>query len=121
MWHNQYSGTWNSKSFAYLGEVSPATMCTAGNGVGENDLGVRLADITGNGRADYLCMVPDSQVTGYLNGGLQGGTINWDNVGQIKLETGYDRANVRFNDVNGKSWKATLARWNANFTATLFR
>jgi len=96
-------------------------MCTAGNGVGENDLGVRLADITGNGRADYLCMVPDSQVTGYLNGGLQGGTINWDNVGQIKLETGYDRANVRFNDVNGKSWKATLARWNANFTATLFR
>jgi hypothetical protein len=42
-------------------------------------------------------------------------------VGQIKLETGYDRANVRFNDVNGKSWKATLAGWNANFTATLFR
>ena len=82
-------------------------MCTTaeggGNGVGESDFGVRFADLTGNGRADYLCLLQDSQVTGYLNNGLTNGVIGWSNVGQIKLETGYDRANVRFNDVNGKS------------------
>lgn len=102
MWHNQYTGAWNSDSFVYLGVVSASTMCPAGNGVGENDLGVRFADLTGSGRADYLCLLPDSQVTGYLNEGLVGGVIQWNNVGQIKLKTGYDRANVRFGDVNGK-------------------
>ena len=80
----------------------------AGNGVGENDLGVRFADLTGNGRADYLCLIQDSQVTGYLNNGMKNGVIGWSNVGQIKFATGYDRANVRFNDVNGKSQYCVL-------------
>lgn len=70
-------------------------------GVGEQDWGARFADLTGNGKADYLCTEVDIRVTGYLNGGLSGSVIQWDDVGQIKLVTGYDRANVRFNDVDG--------------------
>lgn len=70
----------------------------------ENDHGVRFADLTGDGKADYLCIEPNGRVTGYLNRGMtSSGQIAFEDVGQIKLATNYDRQNVRFNDVNGEN------------------
>ena len=70
----------------------------------ENDLGVRFADLTGDGKADYLCIEKSGLVTGYLNQGMtSSGQMTFEDVGQVKLATNYDRQNVRFNDFNGKN------------------
>jgi hypothetical protein len=59
---------------------------------------VRFADITGNGRSDYLCIAPNGKVKGYVqkdDGAIQA-------IPQIKFaETDKDRANFRWADVNG--------------------
>lgn len=72
-------------------------------GVIENDLGVRFADLTGDGKADYLCIWPNGRVDGYLNRGMSStGQVSFENVNQIKSVTNYDRQNICFHDVNGK-------------------
>lgn len=53
--------------------------------------------LSGDGRADYLCIKLDGDIIGWLN--LASG---WKYVGQVKFSTGWDRANLRFADVNGK-------------------
>ena len=58
---------------------------------------VRFADLTGNGRADYLCIAPD----GHVKGSVQNNDGSFTNVGQIKVSADKDRANLRFADVNG--------------------
>ncbi|KAF2112802.1 hypothetical protein BDV96DRAFT_497426 [Lophiotrema nucula] len=95
MWRNTYSGG-SVPKFEYKGQVVGGSRCTQGWGLGLYDLGLRFADIDGDKRVDYLCMEPDTRTTGYLNkaSGLQ-------DVQQIKLSTGFDRANHRWADVNG--------------------
>lgn len=100
MWLNTYDGS--SWKFIDKGVVSGGVRCTQGYGTVENDLGVRFADLTNDGKADYLCIEPNGRVTGYLNRGMApSGQVTFEDVGQIKLATNYDRQNVRFNDVNG--------------------
>lgn len=60
-------------------------------------MAVRFADITGNNRADYLCIEPDGRTTGFL----QQDDGSFQNAGQIKVSDGYDRANFRYADVDG--------------------
>lgn len=60
-------------------------------------MAVRFADLTGNKRADYLCLAPDGMVSGYLH--QDDGSFK--SVGQIKVAEGHDRAMIRFADVNG--------------------
>jgi hypothetical protein len=46
--HNAANGVW---SFTNLGIVSGSAKCTEGYGIGLTDLGVRFADVTGDGKA----------------------------------------------------------------------
>jgi hypothetical protein len=57
---------------------------------------VRFADISGDGRADYLCFRKDGQIYGTLNR-----ANGWEYLDQVKFADGKDRANLRFADVNG--------------------
>jgi len=58
---------------------------------------VRFADITGNGRADYLCIEKDGRVSGFT----QDDDGTWTHIPQIKFTDGKDRANLRWADING--------------------
>ncbi|KUJ11379.1 uncharacterized protein LY89DRAFT_739567 [Mollisia scopiformis] len=77
VWLNNYpsTGKWD---WTYLSNPAPGVTCSEKRGLGRDDLAVRVADITGNGRADYLCIQPDSTVS-----------------------IGKDRANLRWADVDG--------------------
>lgn len=103
MWQNNWNPSTRSWTFSDKGVVSGSASCTTGYGLIENDLGVRFADLTGDGRADYLCIWPNGVVYGYLNRGVSTtGQISLEDVGQIKSVTNYDRQNIRFADVNGR-------------------
>ncbi|OBT86293.1 hypothetical protein VE02_05585 [Pseudogymnoascus sp. 03VT05] len=79
-------------------EISvPHVECEYKRGIGLEDLAVQFADLTGNGRADYLCLHPDGTVKGYLH--EDNGDMTWR--GQLKFTEAKDRANLRFADVNG--------------------
>lgn len=60
-------------------------------------MAVRFADITGNGRTDYLCIEKDGRVSGFT----QDDNAVWTHVPQIKFPEGKDRANLRWADING--------------------
>lgn len=60
-------------------------------------MAVRFADITGNNLADYLCIAPDSTVTGFVHQDDD----TWEQIDQIKVSITKDRANLRWADVNG--------------------
>ncbi|KAH8886549.1 hypothetical protein GQ53DRAFT_657685 [Thozetella sp. PMI_491] len=101
MWLNNWDGSSRTWKFVDQGIVSGSAGCSQGYGVIENDLGVRFADLTGDKKADYLCIEKNGHVTGYLNRGMSSGKVNFEDIGQIKIATNYDRQNVRWNDVNG--------------------
>ncbi|GFP57140.1 multidomain esterase [Trichoderma asperellum] len=94
LWHNDYDAATKNLKFSNQGVKSGSASCTQGWGVGIFDRGMRLVDIDGDGRADILCLEPDGRITAWLNtaAGLQ-------NVGQVKFSEGWDRANIRFADV----------------------
>ncbi|KAL2202779.1 hypothetical protein CC79DRAFT_1344773 [Sarocladium strictum] len=96
VWLNDYptKKTWNG---AFREISAPGLSCDRRRGLGINDLAVRFADLTGNGRADYLCIAPD----GHVKGSVQNNDGSFTNVGQIKVSADKDRANLRFADVNG--------------------
>lgn len=58
---------------------------------------VRFADLTGNGRADYLCIEPDGRVSGAVHNNDD----SFELINQIKFSEAKDRANLRWADVNG--------------------
>ncbi|KAH8886185.1 family 3 carbohydrate esterase, partial [Thozetella sp. PMI_491] len=96
VWINNYpeTGNWD---WTYLSNPAPGVTCSQKRGLGMFDLAVRFADITGNKRADYLCIEPDTRITGYTHND----DGSFTNVGQIKVSIDKDRANLRFADVNG--------------------
>jgi hypothetical protein len=63
----------------------------------------RANEISGDGRADYLCIAVDGSATGYLNiaDANQPSGVGFTFVGQVKHDEGKDRANIRFYDVTG--------------------
>lgn len=77
-------------------------------------VGVRFADITGNRRADYLCIEPNSRITGYVH--KDDGS--WEHIDQIKVSIDKDRANLRFADVNGDGKDDLL--WIEKFSGDTF-
>lgn len=77
-------------------------------------MAVRFADITGNNRADYLCIEKDGRVSGFVHNDDD----SWENVGQIKFADGKDRANLRWADVNGDGRDDML--WSEKFTGDAY-
>lgn len=68
-----------------------------------------LALYSGNGRPDYLCMEKDGRTKAYLHG--TDGSFTWQP--QVKQSDGYDRANLRFADVDGDGLADLL--WSDKF------
>lgn len=96
MWRNTYKpGSSTVPTFAYQAGIVTGGRCTEGWGTGVFDLGLRFADIDGDGRVDYLCMDKTGRTTGYLNR-----KDEFFNIGQIKFSEGFDRANHRWADVS---------------------
>ena len=68
VWLNRYGTTNDFNSWTYRGDFGPAAdqpRCPQrGNEL--HDLGVRFADITGNGKVDMLCLEKDGRTFRYL-------------------------------------------------------
>jgi lysophospholipase L1-like esterase len=96
-----------SRDAAFVSGWQPVGQLATGN-VGINSIlypegaGVRLADMNGDGRDDYLWVHPISgAVTLYINGGYStNGGVQWISKGQIATGVG-DGAGVIFADING--------------------
>jgi lysophospholipase L1-like esterase len=72
------------------------------SGIGDG-AGVRFADITGDGRADYIWISKDGDITAYVNNGPGGdGGWNWAPLGSVTrgLDKG-TRDSIRFADLDG--------------------
>ncbi|KAK7216223.1 hypothetical protein V2G26_004226 [Clonostachys chloroleuca] len=96
VWINNFpsTGKWD---WTHLSNPAPSLSCSQKRGLGIHDLAVRFADLTGNKRADYLCIEPNSRVTGFV----QNDDGSFEDAGQIKVSISKDRANLRWADVNG--------------------
>ena len=85
------------------------------SGIGRDGAGVRFADWSGDGKAEYLYVENDGAVITYLNGGPRfsgpddAGSINWLPQKQSAIGVGGTRANTAFADVNGNG------RWDVSF------
>ncbi|UCK59347.1 hypothetical protein AFCA_002165 [Aspergillus flavus] len=88
IWLNKWSDNAQGDYFQYKGVLTGNARCTQGWGVGLYDLGLRFADLDGDGRADYLCMDPDGRTDGWLNKGEN----SFESIGQVKRSEHYDRA-----------------------------
>ncbi|KAK7432202.1 hypothetical protein QQZ08_001147 [Neonectria magnoliae] len=106
---NQYpqTGKWE---WTHLTNPAPGLTCKYKRGLATFDLSVRFAGLTGNSRADYLCIAPDGTVSGYLHQD-NGGFVD---AGQIKFAVGKDRANLRWADVDGDGLEDML--WIEKFS-----
>lgn len=72
-------------------------------GQGDGD-GVVFADITGDGRADYIWISPEGQVEAWINGGpgAPGQPWKWDSAGTIaRAEGAGSRGTLQWGDLNG--------------------
>ncbi|KAI3398912.1 hypothetical protein diail_8235 [Diaporthe ilicicola] len=96
VWMNRIKTT-GSFNWEYVGNPAPQLSCDQKRGVGINDLAVRFADLSGNGRPDYLCMEKDGRTKGYLHNSDGSFTL----IPQFKKTDNFDRANYRWADVNG--------------------
>jgi hypothetical protein len=86
--------------------------------IGGYGAGIRLADLDGDGRDDYISVGPNGEAVAYLNGGANGDTWAWTYVcftslystltradyskqGEIAIGVGAKRHQVQFADMNG--------------------
>ncbi|KAH7375470.1 hypothetical protein B0T11DRAFT_345463, partial [Plectosphaerella cucumerina] len=98
----------------HLANPAPALFCNQKRGLGIFDLAVQFADITGSGRADYLCIEKNGRVSGWT----QASSGAWTYQDQIKSAKGHDRANLRWADVNGDGRADTI--WTEKFSGDGF-
>ncbi|KAK4167804.1 CE3 protein [Cladorrhinum sp. PSN259] len=88
-------------TFESIGEVTPAH-------AGFSAADVRIADIDGDGRADYCLINADSNILCSRNGG-QGDSFNWQGFAApdtlrdviFNQKPGIDKAGIFFGDING--------------------
>ncbi|KAH6611487.1 hypothetical protein Trco_001507 [Trichoderma cornu-damae] len=118
LWHNDYDAGAKTLKFSNQGVKSGGATCTQGWGVGIFDRGMRLADVDGDGRADILCVELDGRVTAWLNTATASGLLN---VGQIKFSEGWDRANIRFADVEASGRADLIHLDKYTGAATMFK
>lgn len=78
----------------------PQGIITLGNGVGTGPE-IRLADLNGDGRDDYLNVHKDGSVHAYVNGGGTPNNWIWHDYGTIAGGVGVAGRNVMFADING--------------------
>ncbi|KAL2819388.1 hypothetical protein BJX63DRAFT_428611 [Aspergillus granulosus] len=93
VWRNRIKET-GSYNWEYHFDGTPS--CNEKRGIGFFDRPVHMADITGNGMADYLCVEPDGRTWGYVHD-----SNGWEYMDQIKFAEDRDRANLQWADVNG--------------------
>jgi lysophospholipase L1-like esterase len=79
---------------------------------------VRFADFDGDGRADYLRILPGGAVVVYLNRGGDGNG-GWVNDGQVATGLSADPEQVRFADFDGDG-KADYLRYTASGAVTVY-
>ncbi len=77
----------------------PQGTLTLGNGHSQDQ--VRLADLNGDGRDDYLTVNDDGSVDAYVNGGGKPGNWVWYDYGRIAGGVGAPGREVMFADING--------------------
>ncbi|KAJ5496833.1 hypothetical protein N7463_008820 [Penicillium fimorum] len=95
LWRNRIKDT-GDFNWAYTANPAPGVHCSEKRGLGFFDRPVHLADISGNGKSDYLCVEKDGRVSGYVHT-----NDGWDHIDQIKSAEDKDRANMQWADVNG--------------------
>jgi hypothetical protein len=96
LWRNRIKETGNF-NWEYHENPAPALHCPERRGVGFFDRPVHFADISGNGKADFLCVEKDGRSWGFL----QGDNGSWEHIDQYKFSEGKDRANLQWADVDG--------------------
>lgn len=96
LWRNLYksTGKWD---WEHIANPAPDLYCSETRGVGIFDLPVKFADISGNGRGDYLCMEKDGRTWGFIHNSDD----TWEYIDQFKYSEQKDRANLHWADVNG--------------------
>lgn len=102
MWRNTYEAGKTMPTFEAPMRVVNSDLCPQPIVNGNLfDLAVRFGDLDGDKRVDYICMFPDGRSLGWLNTphGLQ--TMPSMNPHQIKIAEGFERADMRWADVNG--------------------
>jgi hypothetical protein len=93
-----WKNNWDGSNFNFARQsVNGGPYCREKRGLGYNDQPVHFADISGEGKADLLCMQPSGRVTGWINDD----SYSMRSVGQVKFSQELDRANYQFADVDG--------------------
>ncbi|THC94729.1 hypothetical protein EYZ11_005768 [Aspergillus tanneri] len=95
LWRNRIKET-GSFDWEYQANPAPDLYCPEQRGQGIFDTSVRFADITGNGRDDYLCVERDGRTWGWVHD-----DNHWEYIDQFKFSEGKDRANLHWADVDG--------------------
>ncbi|KAJ5214936.1 hypothetical protein N7468_010615 [Penicillium chermesinum] len=96
LWKNQYKAT-GKWTWEYDSNPAPDLYCPEKRGVGIFDLPVKFADISGNGKGDYLCIEKDGRTWGFIHNSDD----TWEYIDQFKYSEQKDRANLHWADVNG--------------------
>ncbi|KAL6231701.1 hypothetical protein BDW75DRAFT_233408 [Aspergillus navahoensis] len=82
----------------YHATPAPELYCPKERGIGYFDCPVHMADLTGNGKTDYLCVEKDGRTWGFI---CDGDDDTWEYINRIKFAESRDRANLQWADVNG--------------------
>ncbi|KAL3463731.1 SGNH hydrolase-type esterase domain-containing protein [Aspergillus heterothallicus] len=108
VWRNKIKDT-GSFDWEYNINAANELYCPEHRGLGFFDRPVHFADVSGNGKADYLCVEKDGRTWGWVNG-----DDGWEYIDQFKYSEEKDRANLQWADVNGDG-KADMI-WTDKFS-----